>query len=188
MSELTKRDHDWFYLANAGSYHDKSLFYLFKKRFLVRFGTDDGWDSQEVPHHCWTCNGTGIFDVSKGTNRVHDCRSCDGSGVHHTNFHWLHRYLLGGRTYHVPEPPPFLQPVKNEITGLIAHEPVCPKAARRAFLRLLLRHEPATFYEWICNCARLKVSQHWWRLRMRAVRFRNKMDLFPAVKTDDVPF
>ena len=185
--ELTERDFRWFYLANAGSYYDKTLnFYPFKARFLKRFGNCDGWDSQEVDHLCWTCDGTGSF--GSGLN-AQTCRSCGGDGVHHTNFHWLHRYELGGRIYHVPEPPPFLLKVKNEIEGLIKHEPIDERTARRAFMRLLVRHEPGTFYQMLLDSARNKISQHWWSVRMKLVRLRNKMDLFPVVEVkDEVPF
>lgn len=83
MSELTERDLNWFRLANSAA---PDGFYDFKRRFLARFATRDGWDLQTIEKECWTCDGSGKYakDVQ--------CRSCDGSGIHHTAEHWLQRH------------------------------------------------------------------------------------------------
>ena len=182
MSELTERDLNWFRLANSAA---PDGFYDFKRRFLARFATRDGWDLQTIEKECWTCDGSGKYakDVQ--------CRSCDGSGIHHTAEHWLQRWNLCGQIYHVPEfcAPPHWQrgdSQKNEIHGRIAHAEVSPSAARRAYLRLLLRHEPMNFYWAVINRMKwrgqeFKAKWHW-----RLLKLRNKMGLFPVV--DEIPF
>lgn len=185
MKELTSRDLEWFRLANANPPHG---FYDFKDRFLRRFATLVGYDEQVIEKECWTCDGSG---------RVYNepCRSCDASGVHHSNTHYLLRYEICGRIYH--KPVPFFGDVPenmrragpiSEIEGRIKHGDVPSQVANRAFFRLLIRHEPTTYYKLVVENWKngfLNFKAKWaWRL----IRLRNKLDLFPAVPPDDVPF
>lgn len=186
MSELTQRDFEWFRLANSNPPHG---FYDFKDRFLRRFATLTGYDEQRINHSCWSCAGSGEY--SSGNT----CRSCGGDGVHHTTTHYLLRYELAGNIYHkpvhflgdVPENMRKAGPV-SEIGGLIRHGEVSSQMADRAFRRLLIRHEPTTYYRLIIERWRNKVLHFRCRLAWRLIRLRNKLDLFPAVPEDDVPF
>lgn len=182
MSELTHKDLLWFRLANSNA---PSGFYEFKKRFLTRFATFDGFDLQTIEKECWTCGGSGEF------LRGEICHSCGGHGIHHTNEHWLERWNLCGAVYHVPyfcAPPHWLRgdSPKNEFRGRIQHDPVDAAVARRCYFRLLLRHEPVNFYRAIVELIRWRgqaIKTKWY---FRLIRIRNRMDLFPAV--EDVPF
>lgn len=189
MSDLTTKDLAWFRLANSNPHRD---FYPFKDRFLRRFGTPDGWDKQEIERVCYSCYGSGEYLVGV------DCNRCGGSGIYDTREHWLRRFYLGGQIYHKPEDnatvwhendyryPEF----KNLIEGRVQHAPVDSKVARRAFFRLLIRHEPCVFYNLVCNDLKAGFSAMRAKLVWRLVRLRNKMDLFPAVNdpNSDVPF
>lgn len=188
MSELTHKDLLWFRLANSNPPHG---FYDFKDRFLKRFGTPDGWDKQEIERVCHTCDGSGEY--LKGV----DCNRCSGSGIYDTVEHWLRRYDLHGKTYHKPESNAtvwhennFRYPeFKNLIEGRIKHDSVDSKTARRAFFRLLLRHEPHVFYRRVCDA--IKDRAYWFRVKLvwRLVRLRNKMDLFRAIpEEDEIPW
>lgn len=184
MSNLTSKDLAWFKLANSNA---PCGFYPFKRRFLERFAVQDGWDLQTIEKECWNCDGSGEY------RKGEPCRSCNATGIHHTNEHWLQRWVLASQVYHVPEfcsPPHYLRgdSPKREFTGRIQHNPVCLRVAERAFLRLLLRHEPMNFYCIIMNMVKSKMSQHRARLYFRLIRLRNKLDLFLAIETDDVPF
>lgn len=186
MSELTAMDLIWFRLANSRA---PQGFYPFKARFLKRFAAQDGWDLQIIEKECWTCEGSGQY--AKGES----CRSCGGDGIHHTNEHWLQRWILPGAVYHVPEfcSPPHWQrgdSPKNEFHGRIVHEPVPEAAARRAYWRLLLRHEPMNFYREIIHLIQWRGQAIRTKWYFKLIRLRNKMDLFPAInpEKDDVPF
>ncbi|MDE2019371.1 MAG: hypothetical protein KGJ13_03420 [Patescibacteria group bacterium] len=193
----------WFAIANA---NPQFGFYPFKTRFLKRFALRDGYDLQRVNKMCWKCDGSGMYTAHE------ECRSCGGSGIHHTNEHWLERWNLQGTVYHVPRdhgevyhengrkyPEP-----KNEIYGIIqkgiecvvigadyeGRERVVPSSqeAHWAFIRLLVRYEPLTFWEYVKSCIRQKSSA--WRIKRHfcLMRIRNKLDLFPIVGDDDIPF
>lgn len=187
MSELTHKDLLWFRLANSNPPHG---FYDFKDRFLKRFGTPDGFDLQHVNKMCWSCDGSGEY--LKGVA----CNKCGGDGVYRTNEHWLARFQLGGAIYHKPmdhadvwHMHDYKWPeTKNFIDGKIQHESVDSKVARRAFFRLLIRHEPCVFYRRVCDA--IKDRAYWFRVKLvwRLVRIRNRMDLFKAVPEDEIPF
>jgi hypothetical protein len=186
MNELTSRDLEWFRLANANA---PTGFYAFKDRFLRRFATLVGYDEQRIEKECWTCDGSGKYFADER------CRSCDGTGVHHVNTHYLLRYEICGRIYHkpvtffgdVPENMRKAGPIA-ELEGRVKHDEVSSAVANRAFFRLLIRHEPTTYLElvknrWVNGFLHFKARWAW-----RLIRLRNKMDLFPAVPPDDVPF
>lgn len=187
MNELTAKDLHWFCLANA---HGGQDFYAFKDRFLKRFGTPDGYDLQKVEKMCFRCDGSGIY------SRDELCRSCDGTGIHHTNEHWLRRYNLEGRIYHKPidngevwHEHGFKYPEPRDIIeGLIRHDSVDSKVARRAFYRLLIRHEPITFYNIITDRILTGFNGYRTKLVWKLIRLRNRLDLFKAIPEDDVPF
>lgn len=179
------REHEWFRLANS---NPPAGFYDFKDRFLRRFAVRAGWDKQTIEHDCWSCDGTGVFFYGGDAQ----CRKCSGSGVYRTTEHWLERWDLGGAIYHRPaswNDVPWPRPAVVElIEGRIKHAEVSPAVARRAFRRLLLRHEPVTFYRlmldsWLDYTMRFRASLAW-----RLVRLRNRLDLFPAVEDREVPF
>jgi hypothetical protein len=174
--------------ANAGSYADKSLFYEFKKRFLKRFGDEDGWDSQTIQRECWTCDGSGEY--APGV----ECRKCSGSGTYDQSHYWLRRYKLTDGlvelVFHIPESPIWPERPKavEFLTGRVQHAPIPEGVARRCFLRLLLRYEPATFYRWVMELAKYRiVTRPRFKLYFCLIRLRNKLDLFPA-NQDETPF
>ncbi len=183
MPELSSKDLHWFALANANG---NAAFYAFKARFLRRFGTRAGLDRQRIELDCYGCEGSGFFTKSEV------CRKCGGQGVYDVKEILLERWDLQGRIYHRPLDAAEAWPLRNEepvaiIEGKIKHPPVDPSASRRAFHRLLLRHEPVTYYWVITNQWRegwLCFRACWaWKL----IRLRNKLDLFPAVD-EDLPF
>lgn len=188
MSDLTSKDLNWFRLANS---NPPAGFYAFKERFLKRFAIQDGFDLQTIELECHRCDGTGSDYDGR-------CERCGGTGVWDTREHWLARYKLGDALYHKPMdhadvyhfngawsyPTP-----KNVIEGRIGHADVPVAVARRAFYRLLLRHEPVVFYQTFV--ARIKDRASFGRTKMVfcLIRLRNKMDLFKAVENEsDLPF
>lgn len=184
MSELTQRDCDWLWLANSNPSQE---FYRFKARFLKRFAYQDGWDVQTIKRQCWGCYGSGEY--AKGI----PCNRCFGDGIFTTSEIFLQRWILNGRTFHIPEfcsPPHHLRDgnIHNEIEGLIKHAGIDPKVSYRCYLRLLIRHEPMNFYWHILNRIKTKSTTIRWKLAWKWMRLRDKMDLFPATPTDDVPF
>lgn len=184
--KLTRKDMLWFHIANA---NPPLGFYVFKDRFLRRFATPCGWDLQRIDQICWTCEGSGFYCPNE------ECRKCFGTGIFRISEHWLRRFELNGQIYHNPEDHAtcwhendFKWPeAVSLIDGKISHETVDSQVARRAFYRLLLRHEPCTFYKLVCE--KLKAGSKNLRARLvwRLVRLRNRMDLFPA-NENDVPF
>jgi len=184
MSELTAKELVWFRLANANATFG---FYSFKKRFLARYAKRDGWDLQTIEKECRNCDGSGEY------RKGEPCRSCDATGIYRTDEHWLQRWDLCGSIYHVPEfcSPPHWQrgdSPKREITGRIQHEPVSATVARRAYWRLLLRFEPMNFYWEIIGVIKGRTNQFKAKWAFRLIRLRNKLDLFPAMPEDEVPF
>lgn len=200
MSHLTAKDHHWFRIANAGH---PSGFYPFKDRFLRRYGIFDGYCLQEIDQHCWTCEGSGFYTKDE------PCLQCGGDGIFRKDLNWLECWQLGESTYHRPiDPIPHWQregvKMHPMIYGRIKHtftkkHPESPlfadivyeisdTVARRAFYRLLLRHEPVNFFHQISDDIKRRLSnwraRHYWRL----MKLRDKLDLFPAVDRDEVPF
>ena len=187
MNELSSKDLAWFRLANS---NPPTGFYDFKGRFLKRFAIQDGWDKQEIERACHACEGSGQYlkDV--------ECNWCNGSGIYDTREHWLRRYDLAGQIYHKPEDNGTVwhengyrwPDVKNLIEGRIQHAAVDSRKARRAFYRLLLRHEPWTFHRRVCEA--IKDRAYWFRTKLvwKLIRLRNKMDLFKAIPDDDIPW
>lgn len=187
MSELTSKDLHWFRLANS---NPPSGFYDFKSRFLRRFGSVEGFDLQHVPRTCHACDGCGEY--LKGV----PCDRCDGSGIYDVRDHWLQRWRLGDSIYHKPMDHAdvyhlfgfqYPEPVM-EFQGLIRHEQVDARVANRSYLRLLIRHEPIMFYAHVIGLIQRRgkaVRTKWF---FCLIRLRNKLDLFPAVPEDDVPF
>lgn len=184
MIKLSHKDLTWFRLANS---KPAAGWYDFKDRFLKRFATPAGWDFQTIEHECLTCDGT-------GEKFGHTCRSCGGYGIFKTTNHWLERWDLQGTIYHrpvscfeVPWPRPV---IVEEIEGRIRHDATVTEGqARRAFNRLLLRHEPATWWKAVCNNIKGGFTLSW-RWKFRLMKLRNKLDLFPAIQPpkDEVPF
>lgn len=188
MNTLTALELRWFRAANVGHPHG---FYPFKDRMLKRFGVMVGYDTQELGKMCLTCDGSGSWIDGKS------CWSCGGSGIYRTATVYLQRWELCGDVYHVPVrffgdiPEEFRKrgPVQ-EFEGLIRNLPSDEEkaAAVRAFRRLLLRFEPLTFLElmkahWLGGLMGFRV-----RLAWRLFRLRERMELFPIAKDDEVPF
>ena len=200
---INHRELHWFAVANA---NPQVGFYDFKKRFLRRFAVQDGYDLQRIDKTCWKCEGSGFYTSQE------ECRSCGGSGIHHTNEHWLERWNLQGTVYHVPRhhsdvycqhgykyPEP-----RREIDGIIqkgiervvigpdfeGKERVVPsqKEAHRAYIRLMVRFEPLNLWEHVKSCVRNKMDA--WRIKrmLCLMRIRNKLELFPIIREEDVPF
>ena len=184
MSTLTQRDLNWFRLANS---NPQNGFYPFKDRFLRRFAKPDGYDLQIIDLRCRACYGSGNYTPTQ------TCFRCGGSGIYDTKKVWLIRYDLDGWIYHKPDDYAYTNngysypTPKNEIEGRIKHGDVPQAVARRAFYRLLIRHEPATFYAMIVERWKSKMLCFRSRLAWKLIRLRNKMDLFPAVE-DEIPF
>ncbi len=179
--KLTAKDLHWFALANTRPWPG---FYAFKDRFLRRYGRQDGYDFQTIEHECWSCDGTGMWFRER-------CGRCN-NGVYRTTEHWLERWALSGRIYHRPVnwwDVPLPRPVAvREFVGRVRHQEVSQEVARRAYMRLLLRHEPAAWWGCVVNEFRDSGRRLGWRWRMRLMRLRNALDLFPAVKDEEVPF
>lgn len=179
MSLLTHKDLHWFHLANAApDYFLKRDFYAFKRRFLARHATPDGYDLQIIQPTCWTCDGTGTFCQDM------ECRRCAGTGVYGREREIiLCRFDLVGRVYHIPTEPgeidPDDVPIKNEIEGLVKHTGIPDGSGRRSYFRLLLRHEPMHFYHLSLQWLTKKRGSN--RRLFRLIRLRNGLDLFPAI-------
>lgn len=170
---MNSTDLKWFRLANrAGG----SEFYAFKHRMLPRFGRMVGYDEQTIPKMCWKCDGTGIFTTGA------ECFSCLGSGIYSQRKQYLQRWELSGDVYHIPVhffgdiPEHFRKagPVQ-EFEGLIHPLPSDKdrRAGDRAFLRLLLRYEPAEFYRVIVGRIQRRTNHYRVRLLWKLMRLRN---------------
>lgn len=176
--QVPARHLEWFRLANAGIYPERDAwFYPFKSRFLHAHALPDGFDVQVIVKKCWC--GDGIYrgvDDHWPREFWQMCNRCGGSGVHRKDRVYLQRWLLGGRLYHKPvnrcemtcEP----DDVRNTITGLIKHEPVNEKRARRALLCLLLRYEPRTAFAYL--------RARWLVLNRRDRALLNRLDRWLA--------
>ncbi len=178
-ARLSTRDLEWFRIANAGHPYG---FYPFKDRFLRRFATLVGYDRQEIEKPCFSCDGTGHHDYQHGLA----CRRCNGTGIYDHAEHWLERWDLCGRIYHrpiqrheLPEPWYRMKPVE-QIEGRIRHAPVSASEAERCFRRLLIRHEPETYYQRVVELWRSGYLHHRARLAWCLIRLRNQLDLFPV--------
>lgn len=178
--KLDGKDLHWFALANANA---QPGFYAFKDRFLRRFGRQVGWDHQTIEHECWACDG--------GARGRESCNRCT-NGVYRTTEHWLERWDLGGRIYHRPvgwmDVPRPLPKAVEVIEGRIRHESVDQGVARRAFMRLLLRHEPGFWWAAVVEDVKGRGRVLGWRWKCRLMRLRNRLELFPVVKDEEVPF
>lgn len=183
MSVLNSKDHHWFRLANS---NPPAGFYAFKERFLKRFATPDGFDIQTIERECHRCDGTGSDYDGR-------CERCGGTGIWDTREHWLARYKLGRRAlYHKPMDhadvwlaSDYRYPIPERIIeGRIKHDDVTISVARRSFHRLLLRHEPVTFYWIAMNSFQSGFRIGRAKLVFCLIRLRNKMDLFKAVEDE----
>ena len=188
MKPLAALELEWFRIANVGH---PTGFYPFKDRMLKRFGVMVGYDEQELDRFCRTCEGSGWFSARE------KCDSCGGSGIYQTVTVYLERWELCGEVYHVPVK--FFGDIPEEFRkrgplqtfeGLIRKLPNDEErlAAERAFRRLLLRFEPLTFLQlmkdrWVSRSLRFRASLAW-----RLFRLRERMELFPIAKKDEVPF
>jgi hypothetical protein len=188
MPEYDHKTLHWFRLCNSAEkeWVYKRAFYAFKTRFLHRYGVPSGFDRQIIDQECWACAGTGLFAAQTTCNR------CGGDGVHSTAQVWLARYDLAGQIYHIPHENPegFVEPVR-EIEGLIQHRPLCtPRTATRCYLRLLLRHEPARYWDHWVSLFKRRIGCQYSRFVFRLANLRNRLDL-PGLKPipdDDIPF
>ena len=151
--------------ANAGmsriTYHypplRKSTFYAFKDRLLQKYGTFDGYDKQILIKKCFGCGGTGKYDPCRGCdyfgpcdlcNRLKNqpCRRCNETGIFEQRTIWLARYLIGGRTFHMPvqswKLPLLINPPTNVFTEKIEHEKIDAETAWRYALVLFWMFQP----------------------------------------------
>ena len=180
----------WLALANAGDYPDrKYTFYPFKTRFLRQHGITDGLDLQVITLKCYC--GDGIFrgiDYDRPKAFWEPCHRCSGTGIYMVKNVVLLRWLLNGHLFH--EPAKLILHTehieyRNKIEGLVKHEPVCPRAARRAMEKLLLRYEPRTFYNLWMRRWRDVRDGYVGRMRCRIYRIKRMLTLRGE---EDVPF
>lgn len=113
----------------------KAEFYAIKNRLLRRYAEQDGHDIQHIRKSCWTCNGTGIYDIRYSE----PCCRCRGTGTYEQFWVQLERWRWHGRVFHRParrlyEAP--LEPVA--IEGYVEHAPVNSRLASELALWLLL--------------------------------------------------
>lgn len=180
----------WMALANAGKFPEKKFwFYPFKTRFLRRHALPDGFDLQIITLKCWC--GDGIFrgiDCQRAKKFWEPCDRCGGSGIYVTKRIPLIRWLIGDHLFHEPSPwvadHPSME-YKQTFEGLIQHQEVPERSARRAMEKLMLRYEPETF---------LRLWMHRWRdwryCRVVKLKFqmRRVKQLLSFTKEDEVPF
>ena len=134
-NNMLKFFQDHFFKANASDYARKQkYFYPLKHKLLHRFGKPDGCDRQIITKTCWDCGGTGQW------NKLNDCTKCDGTGIYYQKTHYLERYILGNRVYHIPVEYPSSM-WKNTILGLVKHEYIEPSLAEKSLHILILRYE-----------------------------------------------
>lgn len=191
MNKLDSKSLHWLYIANAATYPRKQdLFYPFKARLLNRFGTMVGWELQSIDTLCAICYGSGKnFYFTEATSRrrrfTRDCHSCNGSGVYKTAEHWLQTWEIGPQdnpfVYHLPATPTEIPVNYTERQGRIEHDTtITPQQGHRCMMRLLLRHEPLTWFNahtWtVAHPGRL---QHMFRLWST----RERQELFPIRAT-----
>lgn len=140
---------DYFHKANAGEYPEKRDFYSRLKPYILKnLGEFTGYDLQIIEKKCHTCDGTGQWGYWR-----HDggdtCWSCNGEGIYQIKKISLERYLLNGVVYHIPCYELKPEPHKNEIKGLVKHEPVNGIEAHKAFMVLLWKYNKDEYYRTI---------------------------------------
>lgn len=181
---------EWLRLANAGKFSEKKLwFYPFKTRFLRAHALPDGFDLQIITLKCWC--GDGIWrgiDDAPPKDRWERCMKCGGTGIYLKKRIPLIRWLLNGHLFHEPSilvtDHPRME-YRNTFDGLIGHEDVSDKVARRAMERLFLRYEPNRFYDlWL---ARLR-DWKYWRVNKIRWQIRRVKLLMTFTKEEEIPF
>lgn len=200
---LPSKHLQWFKMMNAGAaWHlaGKTAVYTFKGRMCRRFGRTDGFDLQVIEFACWGPGGPDRGqDCNAKTRKVGEpvCPKCGGTGVFDRKRVWLLRWRIGEALFHEPvtlEKDHFLylellrnppEP-REKIIGYVKHEPVSQLAAYRAYMRLLLRYEPAEWVKQQMNRLRNLRDTHCRRVAWNIRRLR---DVFRIAQPDtDVPF
>lgn len=155
---------DYFNKANSGNYEGKDYFYDQIKPFILGyFGEFIGYEHQIIVYKCWSCDGTGIykhyyyeygdrFVVSK-----EPCYSCV-KGIYRTAHFSLRKYVLNGKTYHIPQE---FKPNKkhiNTIKGKIEHEQIDSNEAYKAYLIILWKYSRKEFYHQLKEITKTKLK------------------------------
>lgn len=181
---------EWMMLANAGKFSEKKIwFYPFKTRFMREHALPDGFDLQIITLKCWC--GDGIWrgiDNQIPERFWEQCGKCGGTGIYLKKRVPLIRWLLNGHLFHEPMQE-FSEPTRNyrnEFQGLIQHEEVPERAARRAMEKLMLRYEPDLFHRlWVARWREWK----YWKVQKVKWQFAHVNRLLSFTKEDDgVPF
>lgn len=168
---------DYFYIANAGNYSLKQMFYSEVKPVVLRvFGVHAGYDLQTIEYKCWTCGGTGKY------YNGNTCYHCS-NGIYSTRQFSLERFILNGRLYHIPCKEVVVEPVVNTIKGVITHETIDSKEAQRAFLILLWKYNKASFYNHLKEIIGKGISEESKRIKEIAQGLFRKDNL-----GDELPF
>ena len=181
-------------LANAGAFPDKRFFfYPFKGRFLKAHALPAGYDLQTIAQPCWC--GDGIYRGIEDTLPEHrwtTCFRCQGTRIYDTKKVVLQRWLLQDHVFHtVTDLPPHRLSFVSTISGLVQHEPVAPKVAASAYLRLLWHYDRDAWLEALERPFRRWFYHHWsllhWKLTHYLRNLRRSL-LQDSAQADDLPF
>lgn len=161
---ITEKHIEWLTKANAGNYSEKQLwFYPFKERLLRKCGIPDGYDKQVLQKVCYRCRGTGEFvslcrvcvymgdcrncryvdSDEEADEKANRCPRCGGTGFYSNQTHYLLRFRLRDKVFHIPahgtDANPFDgKPPVNVYTQLLKHIAVTPQEARVSMRKLFL--------------------------------------------------
>lgn len=167
-----------FHIANSAAYlYKDDYFYPLKHRLLQEYGFYDGWDLQTITHFCWRCEGSGI-DPYLGDDDE-SCERCGGDGIWSQRKHYLLRWILGDRLYHVPTNAVQSGLPKKSFLGKLHHDSRWSASeGERAMMWLLLRYEPQTW---------LRLQTHLLRMQFRNWLFRLNLQLRKRLTRQDPP-
>lgn len=175
---------DYFYKANAGEYKGKEYFYNQIKPFVLGcYGEFIGYELQIIKYKCTACGGTGTYkhyhweDGQRYLLRQEPCFCCI-NGIYATMKFSLRKYVLNGKSYHIPQTFKPDERHINTIRGKIKHEKIDSKEAYSAYLIILWKYDKQSFYRQLKEITKTKLK---WvpELIQKIIRKDNTKDELP---------
>lgn len=126
----------------------KQEFYAVKTKILTKYGQKTGNDIQHIHKECYSCFGTGNF------NMFEECWKCNGTGVYDQFWTLLAKYKFCGYEFHQPVAKFFENPgyrTFGKIEGYINHKPPKYYLAEECAFWLFLLYDRKTFFGMMGN-------------------------------------
>lgn len=123
----------------------RKFYYHLKPQILQRYAQKDHFDLQVIKRKCRNCGGSKLHWNGE------PCWQCNATGIFRTDKVLLHRYILNGKLFHIPdtETPLNKATIVNTIEGLIEHKPVYRFSPVFAYGYLLTQYNAPLFFPFI---------------------------------------